>query len=231
MRTPAVRCTVLANGASVIRQDGDSIYLAGIGSSPDGDRPFLDRLNLASGKSERLFRSDKGSFERFLSFLGPHPRTFLTWHQSATDPPNAFLHTLGAQTIALVVENRCVVVKSAAHLNAGSGLGAVDVVLYGCGDSVFLGHCLPKTSTRSRFSHSRAVEGLRIGGADALSGQCELGIGQAQCESVFVVHDKCDGRLRCGAHREAPAFLFQEALGCFSQSFDHQASIFVEDHP
>jgi dipeptidyl aminopeptidase/acylaminoacyl peptidase len=87
---------VLANGASVIRQDGDSIYLAGIGSSPDGDRPFLDRLNLASGKSERLFRSDKSSFERFLSFLGPDPRTFLTWHQSATDPPNAFLHTLGA---------------------------------------------------------------------------------------------------------------------------------------
>src|SRR5882757_7335226 len=88
----------------------------------------------------------------------------------------------------------------------------------------------------SRFSgpgsdsiNARAVEGLRIGGADALSGQCELGIGQAQCESVVVVHDKCDGLLRRGANREAPVTLFQEALGCFSQSFDHQASIFVED--
>jgi dipeptidyl aminopeptidase/acylaminoacyl peptidase len=87
---------VLANGTSVIRQDGDSIYLAGMGSSPDGDRPFLDRLNLASLKTERLFRSDKNSFEQFLSFLGPDTRTFLTWRQSATDPPNAFLHALGA---------------------------------------------------------------------------------------------------------------------------------------
>jgi dipeptidyl aminopeptidase/acylaminoacyl peptidase len=86
---------VLANGVSVIRQDGDSIYLAGIGSSPDGDRPFLDRLNLASRKSERLFRSDKSNFEQFLSFLGPGDRTFLAWHQSANDPPNAFVRTLG----------------------------------------------------------------------------------------------------------------------------------------
>jgi len=87
---------VLGNGVSVIRQDGGSIYLAGIGSSPDGDRPFLDRLDLASRKSERLFRSDKSSFEQFLSFLAAGERTFLTWHQSADDPPNAFVRTLGA---------------------------------------------------------------------------------------------------------------------------------------
>jgi len=85
----------LVNGSWVIRQEGDSIYLAGYGSSPDGDRPFLDRLNLTTLRSERLFRSDKTSFERFLSFNGPDTRTFLTWHQSPTDPPNAFARTLG----------------------------------------------------------------------------------------------------------------------------------------
>jgi dipeptidyl aminopeptidase/acylaminoacyl peptidase len=85
----------LANGAWVVREEGDSIYLAGVGSSPDGDRPFLDRLDLKTLKSERLFRSDKTSFERFLSFTGPDTRTFLTWHQSPTDPPNAFMRTLG----------------------------------------------------------------------------------------------------------------------------------------
>jgi dipeptidyl aminopeptidase/acylaminoacyl peptidase len=85
----------LANGFSVIRQDGDSIYLAGLGSSPDGDRPFLDRLDLNTLKSERLFRSDQRSYERFLSFTGPDTRTFLTWHQSPADPPNAFVQSLG----------------------------------------------------------------------------------------------------------------------------------------
>lgn len=85
----------LSNGARVIRQDGDSIYLSGYGASPDGDRPFLDRLDLKTLKYERLFRSDKTSFELFLSFAGPDSRTFLTWHQSPNDPPNAFTRTLG----------------------------------------------------------------------------------------------------------------------------------------
>jgi dipeptidyl aminopeptidase/acylaminoacyl peptidase len=85
----------LSNGFWVVRQQGDTIYLAGAGASPDGDRPFLDRLNLNTLKSERLFRSDKVSYERFLSFTGPDTLTFLTWHQSPDDPPNVFRRTLG----------------------------------------------------------------------------------------------------------------------------------------
>ena len=86
---------LLPNGGSVFRQDGDLIYLAGTGASPGGDRPFLDEINLDTLKSERLFRSDKDSYERFLAFAGPDAQTFLTWHQSPSDPPNAFRRTLG----------------------------------------------------------------------------------------------------------------------------------------
>jgi dipeptidyl aminopeptidase/acylaminoacyl peptidase len=85
----------LANGTRVVRLDGTSIYLAGPGSSTDGDRPFLDRLDLKTLKSERLFRSDRTSYEQFLSFTGPDSRTFLTWHQSPVDPPNVLKRTLG----------------------------------------------------------------------------------------------------------------------------------------
>ena len=85
----------LPNGAFVMRQEGESIYLSGLGSSPEGDRPFLDRLNLGTLKYERLFRSDRTSYERFLSFVGPDSRTFLSWHQSPVDPPNAYQRTLG----------------------------------------------------------------------------------------------------------------------------------------
>jgi dipeptidyl aminopeptidase/acylaminoacyl peptidase len=85
----------LPNGPLVIRQDGDSIYLDGRGASPDGDRPFLDRLDLKTLRYERMFRSDKTSYEQFLSFTGPDTRKFLTWHQSPSDPPNAFTRTLG----------------------------------------------------------------------------------------------------------------------------------------
>ena len=89
----------LANGAFVVREEADSIYLSGIGASPDGDRPFLDRLDLKTLKSERLFRSDKDCYEQFLSFTGPDTRAFLTWHQSPTDPPNAFVRSLGKSAI------------------------------------------------------------------------------------------------------------------------------------
>ncbi len=85
----------LANGQRVMRQEGDSIYLSGLGASPDGDRPFLDRLNLGTLKSERLYRCDKTSFERFLAFAGADTKSFLTWHQSPADAPNAFLRKLG----------------------------------------------------------------------------------------------------------------------------------------
>lgn len=85
----------LKNGRSVIRLEKGAIYLSGAGSSPDGDRPFLDRLDLTTQKSERLFRCDRSSYEQFLSFTGPDTSTFLTWRQSPVDPPNAFLRTLG----------------------------------------------------------------------------------------------------------------------------------------
>jgi dipeptidyl aminopeptidase/acylaminoacyl peptidase len=87
----------LPNGASVVRQDGDAVYLDGQGASPAGDRPFLDRFNLKTRKSERLFRSEKTAFEGFVAFAGDKPEQgFITWHQSPAEPPNAFVRTVGA---------------------------------------------------------------------------------------------------------------------------------------
>ena len=83
-----------AGGQFLIRMQGDAIFLAGTGASADGDRPFLDRLDLKTQKSERLFRSDRDALERFVAFTGKDDQKFLTWHQSTTSPPNAFLRTL-----------------------------------------------------------------------------------------------------------------------------------------
>jgi dipeptidyl aminopeptidase/acylaminoacyl peptidase len=91
---------MLPNGERVMRQDGDAVYLDGEGASVEGNRPFLDRFDLASRKSERLFRSDRTALEYFLAFTGPGDRAFLTWHQSPTDPPNAMLRTLGKAVAA-----------------------------------------------------------------------------------------------------------------------------------
>ena len=86
---------VLPNGQWVVRQEGDAIFLRGEGASTEGDRPFLDRLDLKTRKYDRLFRSEHDAFETFLAFAGTTTRTLLTWHQSPEDPPNAMLRTLG----------------------------------------------------------------------------------------------------------------------------------------
>jgi len=85
---------MLANGAYAVLRHGDWIYLRGDGSSPEGDRPFLDRLNLATLKAERLFRCDRSSYEFFVAWTDPAAGTFITRRESPSDPANFFLRTL-----------------------------------------------------------------------------------------------------------------------------------------
>lgn len=94
----------LSNGAFVMQQEGESIFLAGSGATPEGDRPFLDRLNLATLETKRLFRCEKTAYERFLTFTDATGGTFLTWRQTPIDPPNAFAHKLGKPVTPAVGE-------------------------------------------------------------------------------------------------------------------------------
>jgi dipeptidyl aminopeptidase/acylaminoacyl peptidase len=71
-----------------ILQYGDSIYLIGQGASKEGDRPFLDRLNLKTLQSERLFRSGNDEYEMPIAPLNDDASTILTQRETPNDPPN-----------------------------------------------------------------------------------------------------------------------------------------------
>jgi dipeptidyl aminopeptidase/acylaminoacyl peptidase len=90
----------LPNGYWVVLQDGDAIYLSSPGSSPEGDRPFLDRFDLKTLKAERLFRSDRAGYEMFVSWLDLPSRQMITRRESPTEPPNFFVRTIGAPLAA-----------------------------------------------------------------------------------------------------------------------------------
>ncbi len=84
-------------GERVAVQDGDAIFLAGDGASEGGDRPFLDRFSLSTGKKERLFRCDPERYERFLAFAGGGRRQALVRSESRTDPPNLHVVDLSSR--------------------------------------------------------------------------------------------------------------------------------------
>ncbi len=83
-------------GGGPILQVGDSIYLTGEGASPEGDRPFFDRLNLRTLATERLFRSEPKTYESVVAPLSDDGKTLLTRFETRTDPPNYFVRDLAS---------------------------------------------------------------------------------------------------------------------------------------
>ncbi len=86
-------------GGAVVRQADGAIYLTGNGASPDGDRPFLDRLDLATLESERLFQSAGDAYEVALAPLSDDGSVVLTRRETRTEPPNYLVRDLDADTL------------------------------------------------------------------------------------------------------------------------------------
>ncbi|MGD2295279.1 MAG: prolyl oligopeptidase family serine peptidase [Candidatus Aminicenantes bacterium] len=81
-------------GESLILQDKGWIYLSGSGSSPKGDFPFLDRMNIKTMEKERLFHCADSCYERFVDFLGDSRKEIIISHESKTEPPNYYIFNL-----------------------------------------------------------------------------------------------------------------------------------------
>ncbi|MEN8207863.1 MAG: prolyl oligopeptidase family serine peptidase [Candidatus Fermentibacteria bacterium] len=96
--TPRVSLNSRGKIVLVTSPDGGSIYLAGDGASPEGDRPFLDRLDLATLEAERLFHSQPPFFERPLLFTDDECTRFLFLRESVSDYPNYYIRDLSNDT-------------------------------------------------------------------------------------------------------------------------------------
>ena len=83
---------------------GRSLYLTGQGASPEGDRPFIDRYDISTGKKTRLWRSEAPYYESFTSNIDISKGLILTNRQSVTDVPNLFVRNIKKGTIAQVTE-------------------------------------------------------------------------------------------------------------------------------
>src|SRR5471032_698370 len=73
---------------------GPSILLDGAGATPDGERPFIDRLHLGSKAKERLFQSAAPYFENVAAVLNDEGTLLLTTRESPTERPNYYVRDL-----------------------------------------------------------------------------------------------------------------------------------------
>ena len=86
-------------GDQVMQRSGDWAYFTGVGSSPQGDRPFFDRFNLRTLKMERLWRADTVHYESVVAVLDDAGTRILTRRESRAEPPNYFVRDVRRGTL------------------------------------------------------------------------------------------------------------------------------------
>lgn len=85
-------------GTQVMQVNPDnSLFLTGDGASPEGDRPFVDRMDLNTGKTTRLWRSEAPYYESFVAMTDSKKVTFVTSRESNAENPNYFQRTAGSK--------------------------------------------------------------------------------------------------------------------------------------
>ena len=94
--TPATMLDEHGESRLIVTADGQSIYRLGEGASPEGDRPFIDRVNLQSGSSTRLFQSQAPYYEAPQVLLDAQGTRALISRESPTEPTNYYVRDLAA---------------------------------------------------------------------------------------------------------------------------------------
>jgi dipeptidyl aminopeptidase/acylaminoacyl peptidase len=75
----------------------NELYMTGAGASAEGDRPFIDLLNLTTKQTKRLWRSEAPFFERPVAILDATKGLILTLRESNEDSPNYFIRNLNPE--------------------------------------------------------------------------------------------------------------------------------------
>lgn len=82
-------------GENVLEIDGSSLFLSGAGHSDEGPRPFIDRFNLKTKKTERLWQADgKSTYEQVVFALDLKRGVIITSVQTPTEFPNYFIRNI-----------------------------------------------------------------------------------------------------------------------------------------
>lgn len=79
--------------------DGKFLYYKGTGASPEGDRPFIDQMDLMTKETTRLFQSEAPYYESPTTIVDLDKGTYITSRESVDTPPNYLLKSFNDDKI------------------------------------------------------------------------------------------------------------------------------------
>jgi dipeptidyl aminopeptidase/acylaminoacyl peptidase len=85
---------IYGRGVLLFADKGKTLFLSGDGASPEGACPFINKYDVATGKTLRLWRSEAPYYEEITSLIDITKGLLLTNRQSVTDVPNLFIRNL-----------------------------------------------------------------------------------------------------------------------------------------
>jgi dipeptidyl aminopeptidase/acylaminoacyl peptidase len=92
-----------AQGKQVLLTDaaGKTLYFLGQGASPEGDRPFVDELEVATKKATRWWRSEAPFYEVPLAILDEDKHRLLTRREAVDQAPNYYVRDRSGKVTAV----------------------------------------------------------------------------------------------------------------------------------
>jgi len=102
--SPDTKRNAAGRSVMITADRGRTLFLMGSGASPEGDRPFVDRFDLSTKETTRLFRSEAPYYERPIQMLDDGGRYVLTVRESQEEPANYYVRDLRNSTLRQVTD-------------------------------------------------------------------------------------------------------------------------------
>jgi dipeptidyl aminopeptidase/acylaminoacyl peptidase len=90
---PVMRANAHGHQVMHFTPDGRGVFMTGPGATREGEFPFLARMDLQSGQTERLWQATTPYYESVVALLDDAGERILTRRESALEPPNLFVRS------------------------------------------------------------------------------------------------------------------------------------------
>jgi dipeptidyl aminopeptidase/acylaminoacyl peptidase len=102
--SPRMTRNAMGNMVLHFTPDGKGIYMSGQGASPQGNRPFLDEMSLATGESKRIWQSQPPFYETLSQMVDEKPAKLIISRESTDLQPNYYIVDVASGNLTQITD-------------------------------------------------------------------------------------------------------------------------------